>query len=72
MELNNITKGEIAMIEHQGLISINWPSIIMLIIDIIIVVAIIVFVYRFVSRTTKSIKDLEKRVENLEANKKQD
>lgn len=62
-------KEEIAMIEHAGLISINWPSIIMLIIDVIIVAAIIVFVCRFVSRTRKSISDLQKRVEDLEAKK---
>ncbi len=56
------------MVEHTGLIELNWPSLIMGAIDIIIVIAIVVFVCRFVSKTRKSISDLQKRVEELEAN----
>ncbi len=56
------------MVEHTGLIELNLPSLIMGAIDIIIVIAIVVFVCRFVSKTRKSISDLQKRVEELEAN----
>ena len=56
------------MVEHTGLIELNLPSLVMGAIDIIIVIAIVVFVCRFVSKTRKSISDLQKRVEELEAN----
>jgi len=56
------------MVEHTGLIELNLLSLIMGAIDIIIVIAIVVFVCRFVSKTRKSISDLQKRVEELEAN----
>ena len=51
------------MVEHTGLIELNLPSLVMGAIDIIIVIAIVVFVCRFVSKTRKSISDLQKRVE---------
>lgn len=56
------------MVEHTGLIEVSWSSLIIGAIDIIIVVAIVVFVCRFVSKTRRSISDLQKRIEKLEAN----